>query len=582
MFGRWIRFYSIRWKMFCSYVVLLVLPLSTVAMLNYWKSADVIEEKSISQFHNVSLLANQQFDQYFRDIETLSFNVMESPIIQDRLKQQYVQPNDWTTEQIEQEEKVRRFLGSLFKMKQGIDSIILYGNNGIYDYYQPIRTVWNNDIQARNEEWYKRAALADGRWILTGLREESQLLSTLEPVPKKVVTFSRVLKDENTFQTLGVLAIHIDSVTLQELAVIKDPGTRLTILDEEGVSVVSNANFTGNETGGEWLKVSSSSDFTGWNSVAMISKDELFVESRNIRNWIIIMTVALTFVALLTANFISSGIVKPLLRLKKQMKVVEQGELYTLSGPFPRDEFGDLSSSFNQMVQRIRSLLDEVRLQEQQKLQIELSALQARINPHFLYNTLNGIRWTAMAEGNNRVAELIASFVYLLQFSARNNASLIPLAEEEQLLTHYVELMKMRNDQFDYEIKIDEAVRSSLIIPYLLQPIVENAIFHGIVPLKVRGQLMIHLYGEQGRVYASVDDNGIGMSAAQVEALYASFTVAEGIDHVKIGIGNVHDRLKLRYEGKAELTVRSLQGQGTSVIISWPNDQAAERRQREC
>jgi two-component system sensor histidine kinase YesM len=565
-----------------SYLVLLVFPLSTVAMLNYWKSADVIEEKSISQFHNVSLLANQQFDQYFRDIETLSFNIMESPIIQSRLKQRYVQPNDWTTAQIEQEEKVRQFLGSIYKMKQGIDSIVLYENNGIDDYYQPIRTVWNNRIQAKNEKWYKRAVEAEGRWILTGLREDAQLLSTVEPAPKQVVTFSRVLKDENTFEPLGVLAIHIDIATLQELAVIKDSGTRLTILDETGIPVVSSANFTGDETGGNWLKVSAKSEITGWNSVTMVSKDELFVESRNIRDSIIGMTVVLIFASLITANFIASGIVKPLQRLKKRMKGVEQGELYALSGPFPKDEFGDLSSHFNQMVQRIRSLLDEVRVQEQQKLQIELSALQARINPHFMYNTLNGIRWAAMSEGNQRVAELIASFVYLLQFSARNNAPLIQIAEEEHLLIHYIELMKMRNDQFDYEISIDQEVKTSLIIPYLLQPIVENAIFHGIVPLKSRGKLTIRLFKEPGRVYVNVEDNGIGMNESQIVSIYASFAVNEGIGHVKMGIGNVYDRLKLRYEGKADLKVRSVQGQGTMVEISWPCDQAADRRQREC
>lgn len=562
------RFNTIKHKIFFSYVLLLIIPLSLVAMVNYIKSANILEEKAVEQFDTVSQLANQQFDQFFKDIDNLSKNIFQSSVVQRHLTQPFVPSNEYYRGEVE----ISAFLKRICDLKPDISSIVIYGSNNRNYYYHPKRR-WNSSYDGTQEEWYQEAVAKDGAWVLSGPREDRQLYNKFDKRPEQVVTFSRVIKNLKTLDPIGVLAINVEIETLEHLAGVDTGENNLVILDKEGKPVVASEEVSKWENRDELLQVSTVSPVTGWTSTYFADKTELVKESKHIRNFMMGLTVLLLVMALFLANYISSGIVKPLSRLKLKMKDVEKGNFNSWQAvPVrQRDEVGELTQGFNHMVEQIEALVNEIQERERQKRETELSALQARINPHFMYNTLNGMRWMALMKGNQRLAELISSFVYLLKFSAKNQDNLITLEHETRLLKYYIDLMKMRHEPFEFRLRMDERMNDHQVVPFLLQPIVENAIFHGIAPLKRKGSIDVHLYVQDEVNVAVVRDDGVGMEQKQTKTLLSDEQKDGHGEHFnKIGLKNVCDRLRLQFGSTASLDVTSKPGCGTEVRVIWP------------
>ncbi len=558
---------TIEKKILRSYLLLLIIPLCLITVFNYTQSAGTIQKKSVEQFYTVTEVINNQFDQYFRDVENLSINVLQEPRIQTVLRQPFIPSNAWTTKQIEDDTRVSNFLYGIYKLKPGISSILVYGFNDMNYFYHPTRR-WNISYDGRQEEWYQKTIEADGSWILSGRRTELQLFSTLDMEKETVVTISRVIKDLDTFKPLGVLYINIKLDMLDTLSTWNERPNRLDITDQSGDPVIEKGDWLGTEPD-NWIKVTTVSDFTQWKVNYYASKEELFSETKRIRNLLFAITLFLILLAFIVARGISSGIAMPLNNLKLKMRDVGTGEFEHGVILTDTDEIEELANGFNYMVLRIKKLVEEIQQKEEQRLQIELGALQARINPHFMYNTLNGMRWIAMMEGNQKLSELIASFIYLLKFSAKNKESLITIENEISLLNAYVDLMKMRYEQFDFVIDAETGMYQYLIIPFLLQPIVENAIFHGVVPASRKGEILVKIYRENGKIITIVQDNGIGMDDTTRQRLLFSDNTEEE-HYSKIGIKNVYDRLKLQFGAEADLSVESVQGEGTRISIHWP------------
>jgi two-component system sensor histidine kinase YesM len=572
---------TIKNKIFLSYVVLLIVPLLVITLITYWKSKDMIEKKSIEQFYTVSQLANRQFDQYFLDIENLSMNIFQGKIVQKNLSEPFHSYQERTKDYFEQEKEMTNYLRGIYKLKPGISSILIYGYNGRNYYYHPKRS-WNMAYDGTREPWFRNTVAKDGAWVLSGRRDEKQLYNKFDRRPEEVVTFSRVIKNLQTLEPIGVLAINVKIETLESLAGVNTGTNKLMIYDQDGKPVVASIGLNPRAQGKEFLQVSSVSSFTRWKSAYYASKEDLIKESKQVRNLMILVTALLLIIASILAHLISFGIVKPLRRLKAKMKAVERGEFNSREETISArsDEIGELTQSFNHMLRQIEMLVEEIRKQERQKREAELNALQARINPHFMYNTLNGLRWAAMMEGNHRIAGLITSFVYLLKFSAKNQDALITLHQELELLQHYVELMKMRNDQFEFRLQVDDRIKHHLIVPFLLQPIVENAIFHGIVPADRRGVIEVNVYSHDQMNVAVIRDNGVGIEEEKLKTLFLPAKQSkQGENFNKIGLSNVYDRLRLQFGPSAELKIKSSLNQGTEVLVVWPVIRKEEENQ---
>lgn len=346
------RFNTIKNKILFSYVLLLIIPLSLVAMVNYIKSANILEEKAVEQFDTVSQLANQQFDQFFIDIDNLSKNIFQSSVVQRHLTQPFVPSNEYYRGEVE----ISAFLKRICDLKPDISSIVIYGSNNRNYYYHPKRR-WNSSYDGTQEQWYQEAVAKDGAWVLSGPREDRQLYNKFDKRPEQVVTFSRVIKNLKTLDPIGVLAINVEIETLEHLTGVDTGENNLVILDKEGKPVVASEELSKWENRDELLQVSTVSPVTGWTSTYFADKTELVKESKHIRNFMIGLTVLLLVMALFLANYISSGIVKPLSRLKLKMKDVEKGNFNSWQAVpvSQRDEVGELTQGFNHMVEQIEA-----------------------------------------------------------------------------------------------------------------------------------------------------------------------------------------------------------------------------------
>ena len=266
---------TIKQKIFISFICLLVFPLSLVTSINYFKSAQAIEKKTASQLKAVANLASQQIDRYFIDIENLSSNISNNSVVLDRLNQPYVPVQQWTIADLRQQERMRTYLKGISELKPGIASIVVYGRNGIVDFYHPTHQ-WNSSFSVEQESWYRKAAEAQGRWILSGRREDRQLIGLPTGQYDDVITFARLIRSTETLEPLGILAIHIHIDILHNLVDLTlSSSSSLKILDDEGRIVISGGNHDGNEPDQEGLAVTMQSPYTNWRSTLTISRNEL-------------------------------------------------------------------------------------------------------------------------------------------------------------------------------------------------------------------------------------------------------------------------------------------------------------------
>ncbi|MFC4598137.1 sensor histidine kinase [Cohnella hongkongensis] len=566
----WRKWQSIKSKILVSFIVLLMIPMSLIAVFNYLKSASILEEKAREQFQYLSEATNQQFTQYVKNLDTLSMNIVEAPVIQTRLTQAFVPPVAWTTKQIEQESEVKKFLAGIHKLTPGLSGIAVFGYNGIVDFTHPDRN-FESGFDYAQEDWYKKAALRNGSWVLSGRRVESEFASYQSRGEVEVVTFARLIKNLNSLQPMGVLAINMRISEFEAILGIADKGRHVVILDEDGRTILSTNEAESRLQDEDWLQSSSYSPVTGWTSIHLTSKEELFKESKNIRSFIIMLTILLSASAVVMARLLSASIVKPLQTLKNKMQQIEKGQFQGEITLVHRDEVGELTQRFNRMMGRMKALLEENRIREQQKAQLEMDALQARINPHFLYNTLMALRIQAVTDGNRKLGELIASLVHLLKFSAKNKRKMIKLRDELELIGQYVKLMQLRNENFDFRLEAEPDLSEHLVFPFLLQPIVENAVFHGIGPLQRRGSIRVTLRKSAGQIVAIVEDDGVGMDRTASRRLLDAGGEADGEDRYhKIGVRNVYERLKRQFGEAADVEVESAPQIGTKVSVRWP------------
>lgn len=259
--------------------------------------------------------------------------------------------------------------------------------------------------------------------------------------------------------------------------------------------------------------------------------------------------------------YLSYQITQPIQLLVSSMKKAEEGDL-SISVPVrTKDEIGLLGESFNHMINRINHLIQEVYESEAKKRDAELRALQAQINPHFLYNTLNSIRWMANMHGAESISKAIVSLVRILEFSSQTSVEYITVQQEIQHVKYYESLLKLRYaDKFTVDYQISEDALPYYMPKFILQPIVENAVFHGIEPKETAGTMIVSIQPEGQKLSFSITDDGVGMDQ-------------EGAEHRKftgIGIGNVNERL-IRYCGNTcGLNIESAPGEGTTVSFSIP------------
>ena len=306
-----------------------------------------------------------------------------------------------------------------------------------------------------------------------------------------------------------------------------------------------------------------------WRVVGVSYVDELVTSNvGEVTRILVLSALAVLLAALLSSIVISRALSRPLKGLSAAMRQFEKSaDRFTYAPVGGAREVQALSESFGHMVVKIQQLMDTVRREEINLRKTELKALQAQINPHFLYNTLDSISWMCEQGRNAEAVQMVNALAQLFRISISKGHELIPIRSELRHAESYLKIQQHRyKNQFSYRFDVDEGCLDFLCNKITLQPIIENAIYHGINGLVDEGEIVITLRAEGTDVVFTVADNGVGMDQAQIEAILSK----ERSDHTGIGIKNVNDRLKIYFGEGYGITIRSEPDEGAVVTIRMP------------
>lgn len=293
-----------------------------------------------------------------------------------------------------------------------------------------------------------------------------------------------------------------------------------------------------------------------------------------IQSDMLIYAFILLLVGIGLTGLLTSTITRPLFKLQRLMKHVEQGDLDIEFEVKSDDEVGQLGNGFNQMITSINSLIDVVADEQQKKKEAELKAFQAQIKPHFLYNTLDTINWMAQEYEADDISDIVCSLTTLFRLSLSKGKEVIPLEDELEQVESYLKIQMVRyKDKFAYVIDCPDDLKYQQVVKLILQPLVENAIYHGIKGKKHFGEIRIRVYSDTEYLWCEVSDNGSGIDPKSLNKINHELIFNERVyDDMGIGIININERIKLINGTQYGLQKIQSSEKGTIVRIKLPLD----------
>jgi len=329
----------------------------------------------------------------------------------------------------------------------------------------------------------------------------------------------------------------------------------------------------------EYLITKTKTAYNDWSFLSVTPYKSLIEPNQNaIRVGLVYVLIALIVVSFILIFLIERYFYRPIHRLLKQIRQNSEGGPKQLLGTasnirFRNDEIGYIFQSFNGILADKEQLLKNMYSQKLILQDTKIRLLYSQINPHFLYNTLDNIRWLAMglSGGENRVSVTIQNLSDLLRNSAKIDKQVVNVEEELQFLNMYMDIQKVRyGDKIELKQHVSEQAKKMKVMKFVLQPLVENAITHGIEKLENNGTIRLSIQASEGHLAVEVGDNGIGMDVGRLELVRQSIQGSNDIENRGIGLRNIYERIRWYYGETAILTIASKEGEGTTVKVILP------------
>ncbi|SFM24444.1 two-component system, sensor histidine kinase YesM [Gracilibacillus orientalis] len=562
---------SLRTKMLVMFVLLTVFPLILIGLITYIKSSNIVSERAYSLAQIKTSQITREIDVLFQDIHRFNEIGKQHSTVQFLLHQEE------TYDEAKEILSLFDFYQKSYLSGEDVFDIQIMNLEG--------KTISNNKgVYQRNDMEIEEGFAEDPT-------QSKMEIIYRNGFPTLVITNAIVW--DITDSVIGMLKITIDvsaitsvldDVNLTESSSFFITSTERDIFfqktqrtsadnvyfDLERISEKEQGYYTENGT----FYVYETSKMTDWKVIGQAPIREIMKDSNDIRTLIFLTVISSIIFIIGLYMFISNKLILPIRILKTKMTQAADGNLKAKVNPVGEDEIATLGHSFNQMISKIKSLLD-LSIEEQKKLKAaEFRTMQAQINPHFLYNTLDTIVWLAETEEHESVIELTKALSQYSRISLNKGKDWITIADEMSHIDSYLYIQKTRyEDILDVAVDVDQELYRYHILKLLLQPIVENAIYHGIKNKRGMGFLRINgsLEGED-RIHFEVIDNGIGMGEARLQKLRNHLISGEVVPDSKNGFGliNVQQRIQLYYGKEYGLKINSWKGSGTRITITIP------------
>lgn len=485
----------------------------------------------------------------------------------------------------------------MISLKGHIKTIAIYPENGVRPYLRGMDgSAYVADMETiRQTDVYQETGQSDGGMLWR--REQKGFGEVYQSNRSDKIVLYREIFDLNQRRTLGYIVIGVDQSYFQQLCdnAVKDDKERVLVLDKNGGELIRtgdldkevaeylgsdefvNQNYQERETHftyGNYDIVCNQKSKNASIVCKVVPRSSLRTQFWDIAYMPLILLAGVLVGLLPVLLLISNLVTKPLMLLSVAIQKFSTGDFSQQVEVTTGDEVGLVAECFNQMVQDIKKLIDQnyvITLKEQES---ELAALQAQINPHFLYNTLDSLYWQATEAGNDEVAENILALSQLFRLVLSRGQKNVTVEQEMELITQYLKIQKMRfTKRMNYQLELDPSIKNIVIPKLILQPFVENAIVHGFENVSTPCFLKVTGQGQGEELVFTIEDTGVGMTQEQMDEIWVEEPVAYAKQRIgRYAIKNIKERLELKYHGNFKLEIRSEVGKGTTVVLRIPNE----------
>ena len=562
-------------KLLLSYIILCTIPVLLVTHIFYQQAKSNIEQSALNLSNLVVLQSNNAINMYMEVIDNTSRSLFTDDIIF------YLgQENEHTTlHQIEQHMAVNLKLEHFMTQMPFLQGIMLISSSG-----KTYTAGLNPSILTRHllleQPWYSDISNSKGQLVITPAH-------TFNSSSERVTMFSagRLLTDPES-RKAGVILFHLSPYNLissdQYLAEINQkykPRVILTTSDDQLIFDTLSLDSPAVANDGQAIDANShfinynQSVSTGLKVTVVMSKSALFEDIQIYRSLAILISIVILVAIVISSVLLSYQIMKPINRLMTNMKHVRDGFYQPIPNIESAVEFHNLTNTYNLMIMKIKTLIEDVYIAEIKQNESKFIALQNQINPHWLYNTLESIRMKAQLNGNPEVASMIKTLGRLFHMALSKKTESNCIEDELDYISAYLSLQNIRyKNRFRLIVDMPEEVMLTPIIKLIFQPIVENSIVHGFVEHDLHYHITISSKITDDLLCISICDDGAGMTEERLQQLQSLLAnpIVRDERQTSIGLTNIQERLQLHYGSSCGLAVKSALDEGTEVMIKIP------------
>ena len=581
--------YSVRGTMILSFMLLISIIVLLVSLVSYYYTMNDIESISIN--YTVRLLGeiNASIDSYIDNMKSMAKVVVENKDVRDVMAF-YNRHHDKRLSYIEEKELERLRANAAAHMNIVANTRSDITNIAVISKYKDVvlsdvEKEVNENSEFNVTDWYLKPMSYKDEIVVS----PSHVQNLVSGEYKWVISISKSVLDPETGEVTGVMVIDLNYRSIEAICENAQLGKNGYIyLIDRHKNIIYHPQqqllYSGikSELVEEILKMRDTylrddvnnriytrnySELTGWSAVGVVNVDELIKDKSSIIDFYFRLAGISILFAMTFAVLISTTITNPIKMLENTMHEVEVGNFDVRSEIELNNEIGHLSKTFNVMISRIKDLMEKTVRDEEEKRRSEIRALQAQINPHFLYNTLDTIIWMSAGGKNDEVVEVTSALARLFRTSISKGENLVTLLNEVENIKSYLTIQKMRyEDKLSWRVDVPPGLLGLMTPKLILQPIVENAVYHGVKMSQAGGEIAISARTEGERLTITIADSGVGMTAEQLEQLF----VPRPDTDRGIGVINVNNRIRLCFGEEYGPHYFSAPGEGTRVEIWLP------------
>ncbi|WP_342423502.1 sensor histidine kinase [Paenibacillus sp. FSL E2-0178] len=585
-FRGWFRNLALARKLILINVVFIVLPLGLMGYFAFARFTETTERKVGDYQLQTLKQLTLNIDTYMNELNRLTVMPYQYPKVTDYLATKRTSGEPLTLDEIS---GLNSFVTQVFlNGRVDILGVSLYGTGGASYVVMPESQYVTTYKLDENVSWLNKFKGHYGQPVYVATHD----LSSSGGNVYQAFSIVRELRSFDDGVTLGYIVIDVDpkfiseilskvKLDAKELLYITDDSGKLVIGKDHGLPQAAPSLSPDNasegvrhvKSEGEGLLMAHvTSEVTGWTTVGVVPVSSLMKDTEVLRTYIILIGIISVGLALLLYVFIAYRITQPLRKLSRLMRSVERGDLSRAFPVSSTDEVGMLGHSFNGMLAKLSELgylLYETEIREKDA---QIAALQSKINPHFLYNTLGSISMYAELEGSPEIITMSNNLSKLLRYSLSGRKEHVTLQDELDHVGGYMAIQQMRyEERIHFTMTIEPSLLDCEVIPLMIQPLVENAINHALDKGVGRGRISLTADSSSQVLKITIEDDGIGMNAEALEALRLHLLNTKELGgRSGNGLLNVHRRIVLHYGDEYGLSLESMPYQGFKAVLKLP------------